>query len=368
MAELMDRNVGFKYVAIRNWILEKIEKHHFKYGDKLPSENLLCHKFSISRQTVRNAIDELEKNGIVKRIKGSGTYVAKTLGEVRNKTVGVLLSYLNEYIFPSILQGIEGVLTAAGYGMDLGMTYNKLEAERRFLERMLEANVSGIIVEGTKTGLPNPNIPMYEELIRREIPLVFMHNYYSELESICPSVLLDDENCVKKLTSYMIEKGHRKIAGFFKYDDMQGQQRYRGYMKALIEAGIPFDEQMIGWFSTCTRDSLFQVDHSPLLENIESCSAIVCYNDQIASKMYTYFKERGIKVPADISMVGFDDSFSNPMSRIQLTTIKHPKSKIGEKTAELVMEMIREGMSVVPAEKYMMDASMVIRNSIKDLR
>ncbi len=358
---------GFKYLAIRKWILESIERHQFKFGDKLPSENLMCKKFSISRQTVRNAIDTLEQEGVVRRVKGSGTYVSKPIGEMRSKTVGVLLSYLNEYIFPSILQGVEEVLTANGFGMDLGITYNKIEAERRFLERVLNANVSGLIIEGTKTGLPNPNLHLYREIIKRDIPIVFMHNFYPELERECPSILIDDANCSKKLTNYLVEKGHRRIAGFFKYDDMQGQQRYKGYLMALEEAGISVDEDIIGWFSTHTQKSLFVASSYPVLENIGKCSALVCYNDELASGMYTYLNENGIRVPQDISMVGFDDSFSNPTTKIQLTTVKHPKEKLGKKAAKMLMQMIEQGVGSVEPGPYLMDSSIVIRNSVQEL-
>ena len=355
----------FKYVAIRKWIVKNIENNDFKHGDKLPSENLMCNKFAISRQTVRNAISELEKEGIVKRVRGSGTYVAKTLKEMHNNTVGVLLSYLNDYIFPSILQGIEETLTVEGFGMDLGITYNKLEQERRFLERMLTSNISGLIVEGTKTGLPNPNIHLYEEFIRRKIPVIFIHNYYSGLR--CPSVLIDDVGCAKKLTQILIEAGHTDIAGFFKFDDMQGQRRYEGYVKALTEAEIPINEEIIGWFSNNSRESLFKYPSYPILDNISKCSAIMCYNDQLASKMYSYFNKNGIKIPDDISMVGFDDSLSSPITHMELTTVRHPKKELGKVAAQRLMKMIQNGVDCISCEPMLMDAAIVMRSSVKNL-
>lgn len=355
----------YKYEAIRKWILDNIKNCVFKYGDKLPSENLLCSKFSISRQTVRNAMEGLEKEEIVKRVRGSGTYVIKRLGEVRNKTIGVLLSYINDYIFPQILQGIEETLTAKGFGIDLGMTYNRVEQERRFLERMLNSNISGLIVEGTKSALPNPNISMYEEFLKREIPIIFIHNYYPGLE--CPSVLMDDVTCAKKLTQILLNAGHKEIAGFFKFDDLQGQRRYAGYVKALSEAGIPINEEIIGWFSTNSQESLFKYHDYPILDNINKCTAIMCYNDQLASKMYTYFKKHGIKVPDDISMVGFDDSFSNPTTSIGLTTAKHPQSALGKEAAQRLMIMVEQGMNSISTEPMLMDATIVIRSSVRTL-
>ncbi|MBC5647934.1 GntR family transcriptional regulator [Christensenella tenuis] len=359
------RGHSFKYIAIRRWILDNIENHVFKYGDKLPSENLLCHKFEISRQTVRNAMDQLADEGIVRRVRGSGTYVAQKLGETRNKTIGVCLSFINEYIFPAILLGIEETLTAKGFGMELGITYNKIEQERRFLERMLKANVSGLIIEGTKTGLPNPNLSIYREFLRREIPVMFIHNYYPELP--CASVVMDDVNCAKKLTKMLIDAGHRDIAGFFKIDDMQGQKRYEGYIGALIEAGIPVRDELIRCFTSNSQDALFEYSHHPLLADVRKCSAIVCYNDQMASKMYSYFKERGIKVPQDVSMVGFDDSFVDPAAILRLTTVRHPKRELGKAAADRLMHMVENGTESIPQEPLIVNANIICRSSIKIL-
>lgn len=357
----------FKFVAVRKWIMENIENNVFKYGTKLPSENFICNKFSISRQTVRNAIDGLEKEGIVTRRHGSGTYVAKMLGDVRNRTIGVLTSYFHEYIFPSLLQGIEETFTAENYGISFGITYNKLEAERRFLERMLDSNVSGLLIEGTKTSLPNPNIALYQEFIRREMPIVFMNNYYRELADTCPSVLVDDIGGVKRLTQYLIENGHRKIAGVFKFDDIQGVRRYSGYVAALMEADIPVDESVIHWVAAYTDDGLARAIGYPRMDSIKGCSAVVCYNDQLAGILYHYFHEQGIRVPSDISMVGFDDSFFSPHGGLELTTVRHPKKALGARAAGLLMDMVKNGRDAVPPRAQLMKSDVLLRGSVRSI-
>ena len=357
----------FKFVAVRKWIMESIENNVFKYGTKLPSENFICKKFSISRQTVRNAIDGLEKDGIVTRRHGSGTYVAKMLGDVRNRAIGVLTTFFHDYIFPSMLQGIEETFTAENYGISFGITYNKLEAERRFLERMLESNVSGLLLEGTKTSLPNPNIGLYQEIIRRDIPIVFMNNYYRELVDICPCVLLDDTGCVKRLTQHLIENGHRKIAGVFKFDDIQGVRRYSGYLAALMEAGIPVDEDIIHWVAAYTDGGLARSIGYPLLDSIKGCSAVVCYNDELAGILYHYLYEQGMRVPKDISMVGFDDSFSSPHGGLELATVRHPKKALGAKAAGVLMDMVKNGKDAVPPGEQLMKSDVLLRGSVRSI-
>lgn len=355
----------YKYLQIREWLLENIKNGHYQYGEMLPSENHLCKKFSISRQTARNAVDELVNEGVAVRVRGSGTYVAKKLCEVRNKTIGIMLSYQNDYIFPQILLGIESTLTEHNYGMDLGITYNKLFFEKRFLERMLDSNISGLLVEGTKTGLPNPNLYLYREFIKRKIPIVFIHNSYPRLQ--VPSVVMDDVNLSRKMTKMLIEAGHKNIGGIFKFDDMQGQRRYQGYVQALTEADIPVCEECIGWFSTDTHDRIFRNQGQEILEKISACTAVVCYNDEFAERLYDLLINNGIRVPDDVSLVGFDNHFPSHYARLQLTTAQHPQKALGVQAARLVLQMIESGIDSVPAEQMEMTSGILVRKSIKNL-
>ena len=93
--------------------------------------------------------------------------------------------------------------------------------------------ISGLIVEGTKSALPNPYIRHYQNLIRQGIPVVFIHNYYNGLQTPC--VLMDDIQASKKLTQLLLDAGHTKIAGIFKEDDLQGIRRFQGYNIAPAE-------------------------------------------------------------------------------------------------------------------------------------
>ena len=153
-----------KYISLVNWIKNKISIRELHPGDKLYSENELSEMFGLSRQTVRHAIGILEEEGLVERIRGSGTYVGSRRGTIRKKTmnIAVISTYVDGYIFPPTLQGIVQTLSAAGYMTQIAFTNNRVENERRILEGILEKdNVDGVIVEATKSALPNPNLEYY---------------------------------------------------------------------------------------------------------------------------------------------------------------------------------------------------------------
>ena len=177
-----------------NYIKELIETKKLIAGDKLYSENELSCMFNMSRQTVRHAIQLLEEEKLVRRIRGSGTYineVRKTDLSKRNR-IAVVTTYVDSYIFPKTIQGIEKVLFEKGFSVQIAFTNNTLERERSVLEDIIaRQDVAGVIVEGTKSGLPNPNIPLYQRLIENQIPIIFINTYYPELE--VPHISLDDQ-------------------------------------------------------------------------------------------------------------------------------------------------------------------------------
>ena len=159
-----------KYQALINYINEQIAARALRPGDKLPSENELSEQFHISRQTVRKAIGVLEEDGLVRRIKGSGTYLSYDRREnlEQKNSIAVVTTYVDSYIFPKTIQGIEKVLFESGYSVQISFTNNTLEREKSILEDLLSRDdVAGVIVEGTKSGLPNPNIPLYRQLLAR---------------------------------------------------------------------------------------------------------------------------------------------------------------------------------------------------------
>ena len=167
----MLENTNLKYLKLYNWGRTIIISGILKYGDKFPSENILQKKFAYSRQTVRAALNLLENEGLITRTRGSGTYVSYKIVKTdeNTKTIGLMLSYFADYLFPQIYQGIESVMLEHNIKIDVAVTKNNLNNEAMYLERFHNTNVSGIIIEGTKTSFPNPNINLYEKLRKKKM-------------------------------------------------------------------------------------------------------------------------------------------------------------------------------------------------------
>ena len=167
----MSKKIGeqslLKYEKLYNWGRTLITSGVIQNEDKFPSENILQKKFGYSRQTVRTALNQLEAEGLIKRVKGSGTYVSYE-GNLRNgerPRIGLILSYFSDYLFPRVYDGIDSVMKEAGYDIDVAVTKNRLNDEALYLEGLLNGNVAGFIIEGTRSFFPNPNIRLYEEIL-----------------------------------------------------------------------------------------------------------------------------------------------------------------------------------------------------------
>lgn len=353
-----------KYQELLHYIRSLMEEGRLKAGDKLYSENELCGMFAISRQTVRKAIGLLEEEGRIKRVRGSGTYVLDVRRENPEKQnrVAVLTTYVDSYIFPKTIQGIEKVLFDRGYSVQISFTDNTLAREKNVLEDLINRDdVAGIIVEGTKSGLPNPNIPLYRELMRRKLPILFINTYYPEIAA--PHVSLNDAAAAKKAVEYLISRGHQDIGAILKLDDGQGRLRYLGYLKAMAENGLNVSDSRLVWIDTDESKQLaFCMDK--IISRMEACSAVLCYNDQVAFQLIRLLQERGVKVPGQLSVISIDDSDLALYSEVPITSLLHPKEQLGAKAAENLLGLIDQSIREATFE---FDTRVIERESVVDI-
>ena len=125
------------------------------------------------------------------------------------KRIAVMLTYIDTYIFPIIVREIEKKVTQAGGILQIAMTDNSVAKERMHLEEFLRTRrIDGLIAEPVKSGLPNPNLDLYQKLQKSGIPVVFVNSFYENLT--IPHVSLDDEKAGYLATKHLLECGQYK--------------------------------------------------------------------------------------------------------------------------------------------------------------
>lgn len=356
----------FKYLTIVEWAKRYIADEHLVSGDRFCSEKELCDIHGVSRQTVRQALMILESQNIIWKKRGSGTFV-KSAGNStakNNFNVGVISTYFSDYIFPSIVTGIEKVLKASGVGMQLAITHNQVYEESQALKNMLAQDLKGLIIEPSKSALSSTNMALYEEIKLLNIPLVFFNAKYPW--SSFPYVAMDDLAAGRLVTDHLIERGHRRIAGIFALDDMQGHKRYQGFIESFERHGLRMPEQNVLWFSTSEKQTLFSLSKERILALLTNSTAVVCYNDSLAVGLLDFCKKQNIRVPDDISITGIDDSKLASVCDVPLTTVCHPHQLLGEKTAEKLLRIIDEPSAA--QEDTLFAPKLIVRQSTSFVR
>ncbi|MGN0353046.1 MAG: GntR family transcriptional regulator [Roseburia sp.] len=354
-----------KYFNLMEDLRKQILEGEIKPGEKLPSENELSRAYAVSRQTVRKALQILENEGFIYAEHGRGTFCSEMMRHrKKSKNIAVVTTYLSDYIFPRVIQGIDKVLTENGYSILLKNTKNSRQLEAKCLEELLQKDIDGLIIEPSKSQIFCKHCNLYERLEEYQIPYVFIQGSHAQLKEK-PHILLDDCKGGYLLTNYLISLGHKRIAGVFKADDAQGQERHKGYVQALTEAGIPYDPDLVVWFYTEDRKMHPYEKIKQMVTEREICpfDAVVSYNDQIAIEVMRALEEMGVKVPEEVSVTGYDNSYLAQTCKVPLTTIAHPQEKLGEMAAELLLALMKAEKDENIEKQILIEPELIIRES-----
>ncbi|GAB2025340.1 GntR family transcriptional regulator [Lactovum odontotermitis] len=357
-----------KYQSIADAIREKILSRQYPLRTAIPTETQLQAEYHASRDTVRKAVTILVNEGLLLRRKGSGTYVSEipepkpeSANSSGNKTIGLITTYISDYIFPSIIRGIEQELKEKGYSLMLSSTNNDYAQEEKCLEKMIDFGVDGLIVEPTKSNQYNPNLATYVTLREHNIPIVMINAVYDELNT--PFICVDDVEVGFLATKNLIDNQHKNLLLVTKLDDLQGKLRMKGFIKACEENHIQIFSDSIITFTTETQSSVYSKVLNRLKKYPE-ITGIVCYNDNIANTLCGRLMELGFDIPEDYSVVGNDDSTLSRVGGVSLTTTKHPKELMGIAAADWIVKTIENGK---PEANILYEPQLIQRNSVKRL-
>ena len=252
-------------------------------------------------------------------------------------------------------------MTEQGYTLSLGITYNNSLNEEQSLLQMIQSGIDGLIIEGTKSALPNINEDLFEYIKKQRIPLVFINGFCSGPNN--SYVVMDDVQAGEMVTEILIKNGHKEIGGIFKSDDIQGIRRFKGMIRMAKKHNIPINDRSILWFTTedlefLNNGSMDQV----IFDRFKSCTGVVCYNDETASWFIEILKKEKVKVAEDISLVSFDNSFLAKEIFCNLTSVDYPSKTIGKLAAEILIKTIKDPLY---EEKIKLKPSVINRESVK---
>lgn len=333
-----------KYVWLTELLKNLIEEHSEGIF-KLPTEAALCKKYGVSRQTVRKALSVLEQEHLIEKRQGSGSYTTGLSEKAEKNTAAILICSDTEYIYPGLLADMRNALQKQGFSSTVYTTDNQVSKEREILEYLLAHPVRGILSEGCKTAFPTPNQDLYQRLKEKGVSVLFFCGSYANLPDF-PFIKDDNYEGGYFLGNYLISLGHKKVAGIFKSDDIQGPERCHGFFSALRDESITFQEENICYFDTLKLSSLQKRQDTGFLSDfitrqLGQSTAVICHNDEIAYWLIKELNYKNIRIPEDISVVCFGNSYLNTLSPVPITSLAHNKHEMGTAAADALINLMK---------------------------
>ncbi len=295
----------------------------------------------VSQATVSKALNNRPDIGlvtkskileIVKELQFSPDAFAKSLKNRYSENIGVVFSRFASPLsgnpfFSKVLEGIEAEIAINNFNLILQIMYNKSSDQMPKMVR--ERQVEGLILVGIFDN------PLLDTIIKKNIPTVFVDP--KESMSNFNQILIDNEHGAFMATQYLINAGHRRI-GFISGDlaRMSFNQRYEGYQKAMRYNGIDVNENLVK-----TGGNEKGYDHVRKLMTHEKPTAIFAANDINAIYGYQAIHEMKMRIPDDISIIGFDDIELSKMSLPPLTTIRVYKEELGSIAVRILLRIIK---------------------------
>ncbi|MEZ4541494.1 MAG: substrate-binding domain-containing protein [Chloroflexota bacterium] len=275
---------------------------------------------------------------------------ARGLASGQSMTIGVLTQNFGSPFYDAIIQGIVQGLNKTGYFPIFADGQWQSEIEVEAIQALLRRQVDGLIVLGGYLTI--------EEIkqLAAKIPVIIVARNLAGFEENCVSI--DNVEAAFLATQHLIELGHRQIShicGPVDHPDARG--RKEGYIKAMEEAGLGPDPELIIDGNFRRQSGVLAVEM--LLSSRTSFSAVFAANDQMAYGTRLGLYRRGIRVPEDVSLVGFDDEPAAAFMIPPLTTVRQPAVRLGLEAAAIVLARLKgEQVSVTPLK-----AELVVRES-----
>jgi LacI family transcriptional regulator len=261
--------------------------------------------------------------------------LARGLKTNQTFTVGMLLPDLTNPLFPPIVRGVEDTLGATDYTVILGNTDNDKDKERALLDTMLNRRVDALIVASARRSASR-----LAELGEGGLPVVLVNR--SSDNAFLPSVSGDDHAGIGLAVRHLASLGHRRIAHVGGPQDLStGLARYQSVVSWMQSEGLEADPRLIV-FSERFHQVPGAVATNELFERGAEFTAVVAANDLLAIGCYDVLAERGVRVPDDVSVVGYNDMPFSDKLNPPLTTVHIPHYMIGVRAAELALELIAE--------------------------
>jgi len=330
----------------------------------------IARELGISPSTVSRALKdhpdisvETKKavNELAEKLNYQPNIVALSLRQKKTNTIGVIIPELVHFFFSTVISGIEDVAYNAGYNVILAQSNESFQREVTDMKALFNSRVDGMLLSLSRE---TTNFDHIESIISKGVPIVFYDRMYNNPNT--SKVIVDDYEGAKEAVLHLIEQGCKRIAHLEGPAELMiSQDRLRGYTDALKESGMEVKESLI---VECPSGSLEEAKKATkkLLTLPNPPDGIFANADMMAMGAMMSIKEKGLKIPQDIAVVGFSNWFFGEHLEPSLTTVDQPGFEMGQEAARLLIrqiEMKEKEQEDYKPETKVLKTRLIIRNS-----
>ena len=274
----------------------------------------------------------------------------------RTHTIGVIVPDLVTHFFSSIISGIERVANENGYYVVIRSSYESYEKEKEYVENLLQLHVEGLIMCLAQETRDHAH---FDALIAEGLPLVFFDRVCRPAE--VATVVVDNVLAARRITEHFHASGYRRIAHVAGPAPLNiTRERIEGYRQGLAACGLPFDERLLVHCDLSIASATAATRQ--LLALAARPDAVFGVNDMTAFAAMKEIKRQGLRIPADVGLVGFTDEFHATVVEPALTSVMHPTFEMGQAAATLFFEQARAEGRVAPRQ-VLLATELVVRES-----
>lgn len=296
-------------------------------------------------------------NELATRYNYKPNIIALSLRSQRSNVIGVVIPELVHFFFSSVISGIEEVANTHGYSVMISQSGEDFNREVAACDVFLNSIIDGLIVSVSKETNDYSHFKRFED---EGIPIVFFDRIIEEIHS--DRVIIDDFDGAYQATEHLIIQGRRKIVHFSgPQNRLIGQNRLNGYLKAMRDNGVVIDEKLI---IHCDTFQSALVETQKLIDSGVKFDSIFTVNDFTAAGVIKILTRNGIKIPQDVSVVGFGDDQTSMMVEPTLTTVSQPGYEMGKKAMEQLIRRITQTRQEPPATEIL-KTQLIVRESSK---
>lgn len=310
--------MALRYMEIRDRIAAQIDDNTLKAGEQLEPETRLAESYDVSRPTVRQALDLLERDGYVTRTQGRGTFVSERVDVhsiVTTRLIGFIAPNLARPFAGQLLAGAESALTPSGWSLSVSATGDSIDREAELVEQALRAGSQGLIIQPTSSPFYNP---VLVRLVADRFPIIMLARHYEYVN--CAYVEGDNYAGAMQAIEYLVGQGHTSIAVISKPFGIKSSMahRMRGYRDGLGNAQIPYRPELVlddladprsvyssAFDESIREDVVRQI--TEFLREQPDITAVLAFNDLIASDAAIAARRIGRDPKGDFAIIGFDD-------------------------------------------------------------